>query len=116
MTTVARLLNKTLKQGGVILVDHTGQKFICGTPNKEKPIILKLLKRNLNWKLIANPDLSFPEAYMQGDIKIENATLSEFLNLIFKNIGRREITTSSYIVKIFLQDMGLWLSLFCLYF
>ena len=103
MTTVARLLNKTLKQGGVILVDHTGQKFICGTPNKEKPIILKLLKRNLNWKLIANPDLSFPEAYMQGDIKIENATLSEFLNLIFKNIGRREITTSSYIVKKFLQ-------------
>ena len=46
MTTVARLLNKTLKQGGVILVDHTGQKFICGTPNKEKPITLKLLKRN----------------------------------------------------------------------
>ena len=103
MTTVARLLNKTLKQGGVILVDYTGQKFICGSPNKEKPITLKLLKRNLNWKLIANPDLSFPEAYMQGDIKIENATLSEFLNLIFKNIGRKEITTSSYIIKKFLQ-------------
>ena len=103
MTTVARLLNKTLKQGGVILVDYTGQKFICGSPNKEKPITLKLLKRNLNWKLIANPDLSFPEAYMQGDIKIENATLSEFLNLIFKNIGRKEITRSSYFLKKFFQ-------------
>ena len=39
--------------------------------------------------LILNPDLVFPEAYMNGEIIIENASLSEFLNLVFKNIGRR---------------------------
>jgi len=47
---------------------------------------LKLLKKNLNWKLILNPDLNFPVAYMNGDIVIENASLLEFLNLLFKKI------------------------------
>ena len=63
------------------------------------PITLKLLKKNLNWKLILNPDLNFPVAYMNGDIVIENASLLEFLNLLFKNLGNNEITKTSYFLK-----------------
>ena len=96
---VARLFSKIFKDDGIILVDYTGQKYICGNPKSNKPITVKLLKKNLNWKLIINPDLSFPEAYMNGDIVIENASLIEFLDLAFKNIGRKEITTSAYIIK-----------------
>ena len=40
---------------------------------------------------------------MNGEIIIENASLSEFLNLAFKNVGRKEITTSAYIIKKLLQ-------------
>ena len=100
---VAKLFSKIFKEGGIILIDHSGQKFICGEPRKEKPITVKLLKKNLNWKLVVNPDLSFPEAYMNDEIIIENATLSEFLDLAFKNVGRGEITTSAYIIKKILQ-------------
>ena len=57
----------------------------------------------MNYKLILNPDLVFPEAYMNGEIIIENASLSEFLNLVFKNIGRGEITKSAYLIKKILQ-------------
>ena len=92
---VARLFSKIFKEDGIILVDHNGQKYICGEPRKEKPITVKLLKKNLDWKLIINPDLSFPEAYMNGEIIIENGSLSEFLDLAFKNVGRKEITTST---------------------
>jgi len=99
MSTVAKLFNKILKEGGIILIDSSGQKYICGSPTKEKPITVKLLKKNLNWKLIVNPDLAFPEAYMNGDLTIENASLSEFLNLIFKNLGRKELTTTAYFTK-----------------
>ena len=99
MSTVAKLFNKILKKGGIILIDSSGQKYICGSPIKEKPITVKLLKKNLNWKLIVNPDLAFPEAYMNGDLTIENASLSEFLNLIFKNLGRKELTTTAYFTK-----------------
>ena len=100
---VARLFSRIFKKDGVILVDHVGQKYICGEPRKEKPITVKLLKKNLNWKLVINPDLSFPEAYMNGEIIIENASLSEFLDLAFKNVGRKEITTTAYIIKKLLQ-------------
>ena len=100
---VARLFSRIFKKDGIILIDYSGQKYICGNPRKEKPITVKLLKKNLNWKLIINPDLSFPEAYMNGEILIENASLKEFLNTAFKNVGRDEITISAYIIKKFLQ-------------
>ncbi|MDA9624391.1 cyclopropane-fatty-acyl-phospholipid synthase family protein [Pelagibacteraceae bacterium] len=96
---VAKLLTKILKEGGVILIDHTGQKHICGNPDNKKAMTLKILKKNLNLKLILDPEIEFPEAYMRGDIIIENATLKEFMMLLIKNLGRKEITTASYISK-----------------
>ena len=96
---VAKLLTKILKEGGVILIDHTGQKYICGNPDNKKAMTLKILKKNLNLKLILDPEIEFPEAYMRGDIIIENATLKEFMMLLIKNLGRKEITTASYISK-----------------
>ena len=100
---VARLFSKIYKKGGIILIDSYGQKFICGSPDLNKPLILKILNKNLNWKLLINPDLSFPEAYMNGEIKIENGSLLDFLNLTFENLGRGEINTSGYIIKKFLH-------------
>ena len=96
---VARLFSKIFKTEGIILIDSSGQKYICGEPNKEKPIIVKLLKKNLNWKLILDPELEFPEAYMRGDLIIENASMKDFLMLICKNLGRNEINKTSYISK-----------------
>jgi cyclopropane-fatty-acyl-phospholipid synthase len=96
---VAKLFSKIYKKGGIILIDSDGQKFICGTPDLKKPITLKILRKDLNWKLLINPDLSFPEAYMNGDIIIENSSLLEFLNLTFENLGRDEINTSGYFIK-----------------
>ena len=96
---VARLFSKIYKECGIILIDHLGQKYICGNPDSDKPLTLKILNKKLNWKLLINPELSFPEAYVDGDIKIENGTLLDFLNLTFKNLGRGEINTSGYIIK-----------------
>ena len=84
---LARLLSKIFKKNGIILIDFSGQKYICGKPDLKKPLTLKLLKKDLNWKLILNPDLNFPEAYMRGEILIENGSLLDFLNMTFENIG-----------------------------
>ena len=103
---LARLFDKIYKkEGGIILIDHSGQKFICGKPNYDNPVTLKILKKDLNWKLLINPDLSFPEAYMRGEIKVENCTLLDFLNLTFKNLGRKEINTAGYVIK---KTLHLW--------
>ena len=96
---LARFLSKIYKKNGIILIDSQGQKYICGKPDLKKPLTLKLLKKNLNWKLLLNPDFNFPEAYMRGEIKLENGSLLDFFNITFENIGRSEINIYGYMVK-----------------
>ena len=97
---LAKLLSKIFsKKNGIILIDSEGQKYICGTPNLNNPLTLKLLKKELNWKLVLNPELNFPEAYMRGEIEFENGSLLDFLNMAFENIGHGEINISGSIVK-----------------
>ena len=98
---LARLLSKIFKKNGIVLIDSQGQKYICGKPDLSNPITVRLLKKDLNWKLVLNPDLNFPEAYMRGEIKIENASLIDFLNITFENIGRKEINNLGYFAKKF---------------
>ncbi len=96
---LAKVLNKIYKKNGIILEDSTGQKYICGNPRKDNPITIKLLKDNLKWKLILDPELEFPEAYMRNEILIKNGSLEEFLMSLVENLGREEITTASYLSK-----------------
>ena len=85
---LARFLNNLFKKEGFILVDAYLKKYIIGLP-KKNPIIVKMLNKNLHYKLLFRPDLYFGEAYCEGDIVIENGTLTEFLDILFKNIRRK---------------------------
>ena len=96
---LAKLFTKIFKKSGIILIDSENQKYICGSPRQIKPITLKLLKKDLNWKILLNPELEFPEGYMRGDIIIENASLKEFLMEVLKNLGRSEVSTASIFFK-----------------
>jgi len=97
---LARFLSKLFLQGGVVLVDFQGQKYICGEVlNKEKPLTLKLLKKDLNWKLLIYPQLYLGEEYMKGNIEIENGSIHDFVDLVLKNIGRGKINTYSTIAS-----------------
>ena len=95
----ARLLSKIFNKKGIILIDSQGQKYICGKPDLKNPLTVKLLKKDLNWKLALNPDWSFPEAYTRGEIEFENGTLIDFLNMTFENIGRGEINIYGSIIN-----------------
>ena len=86
-----KFLNNLFKNDGFVLIESNSRKYIIGKPIKEDPIIIKLLDKNLSYKLLLNPDLYFGEAYMNGSLKIENGTLSEFLEITLKNIGRNDI-------------------------
>tara|TARA_Y100000591_G_C21793513_1_gene677975 strand:- start:320 stop:1507 length:1188 start_codon:yes stop_codon:yes gene_type:complete len=83
-------LNKLFKDDGFILIDANMNKHMIGHPKKEKPITLKILDKSLHTKLLFLPDLYFGEAYTDGSLVIENGTLTEFLDLALKNIGRGE--------------------------
>ena len=88
---LASFLNELIKDDGFVLIDANSIKYIIGNPKKEKPIILRLLDKKLHYKLLFHPDLYFGEAYVDGTAKIENGSLTDFLEIALKNIGRNKI-------------------------
>ncbi len=91
---LVEFLNTIIKDDGFLLIDANMNKHLIGKPKKENPIILKILDKSLHNKLVFLPDLYFGEAYTNGSVVIENGTLTEFLEIALRNIGRRE--TNSY--------------------
>ena len=92
-------LNKLIKEDGFILIDANSKKHIIGRPKKENPILLKLLDKKLHYKLLLYPDLHLGEAYTDGTLIIENGSLTDFLEIAMKNLGRKEINIFGQIIK-----------------
>jgi len=101
--SLANFLSKIIKYDGFILIDYDSKKYEIGKPFKENPIQIRLLDKSLNYKLLLNPDLYFGEAYTNGSLIIENGSLTDFLEIAFKNIGRGDINFYS---KIFNKIRG----------
>ena len=96
---LARFLNQIFKKDGFILIDADKKKYIIGEPKKREPITIKLLDKKLHYKLLINPDLYFGEAYTDGTLQIENADITEFLDIALMNIGRNEFNYISYLMN-----------------
>jgi cyclopropane-fatty-acyl-phospholipid synthase len=96
---LARFLNKLFKKDGFILIDAFLKRYIIGLPYKTKPIIIRILNKKLHYKLLIRPDLYFGEAYSDGDIKIENGSLTDFLDIALMNIGRGELNFFSQLIN-----------------
>ncbi len=92
-------LNNLFQQDGFELIDSNSKKYVIGNPKKDKPIVIRILDQKLMQKLLINPDLYFGEAYMNGSLVIENGTLTDFLDLAFKNIGRGNINSYGAVIK-----------------
>ncbi len=90
---LTEFLNSTIKDDGFLLIDANKNKHLIGHPKKENPITIKILDKSLHTKLLLLPDLYFGEAYTNGSIVIENGTLTEFLDLALRNIGRKEVNS-----------------------
>ena len=97
---LASFLNKVFKKGGFILTDANSKDYIIGEPTNN-PLRLKILNKKLHYKLLFHPDLYFGEAYTDGEIVIENGSLSDFLNLALMNFGRSELNFFSYLINRF---------------
>tara|TARA_B110000196_G_C21105208_1_gene644811 strand:+ start:388 stop:1578 length:1191 start_codon:yes stop_codon:yes gene_type:complete len=98
---LARFLNNLFKEGGFILIDADLNRYIIGNPNTKNVITLKLLDKKLHYKLLLHPDLYFGEAYADGTLIIENGSLTDFLDLALKNIGRSEVNFFSQLFNKF---------------
>ena len=99
MKNLTQFLEKLVKDDGFVLEDANKKQHIIGKPLKNPPIKLKLLDKSLHYKLLLLPDLYFGEAYADGSAVIENGTLTEFLEIAMKNIGRGPTSNYATVIK-----------------
>ena len=86
-----KFLEKKFKYGTLEVIDYDGKKYIFG--NSEPFTSIRFHKKDIKKKLYLNPELFLGEAYVDGDITIENGDLETFINIVSKNYN--------YIVKDF---------------
>lgn len=85
----ANLLNFTLRDTSVRLIDSEGRSRIVG--QGDNPVCaIRINNRHLDYKLIRNPGLFVPEAYMDGDLIIEDGTLYDFIEACARNYHHLE--------------------------
>ena len=91
--------NLLLKVDGFILVDANSNEYIIGKTRKRYSIKLKILDKSLHYKLLLLPDLYLGQAYTDGSVVIENGSLTEFLEIAMKNVGRGDTNIYATIIK-----------------
>ncbi len=96
---LVKFLNKLFKKDGFLLIDANGKEHIIGKPKSNKPIKMKIHDKKLHYKLLLYPDLYFGEAYTDGKISFEQGSLSDFLDVSLKNIGRNKTNVASQFIN-----------------
>jgi len=98
-------LNKIITDDGFKLELHNKKTFKIGNPYSNPSLTLKLNNKFIEYKLLFFPDYYFGKGFTDGELSIKNGTLSEFLNIALKNIGRNEINKFSASIK---KIRGVW--------
>ncbi|HZK91654.1 MAG TPA: cyclopropane-fatty-acyl-phospholipid synthase family protein [Stellaceae bacterium] len=82
---LARLLSWVIRVGRLELVDAAGRRHVfAGAPGPS--VTVRLHDPALNWKMVVNPRLHVPEAYMNGTLTIEQGGgIYELIELLVRN-------------------------------
>lgn len=97
-----RLLDKLLVQlvkKGQLMVEYPNGRIVVYGQNLDKKINVKINNSRILRRLFVNPDLTIGEAYMNGDLGIENDDIFGFLALITQNLTNQP---DSWISKLLL--------------
>ena len=80
------ILSSIVKDGSLRLIDGSGRARIIGDGSPPRATV-RLKNRQLDWALALNPGLSVGEAYMEGDLTIEQGSLYDFLEIVARNFN-----------------------------
>jgi cyclopropane-fatty-acyl-phospholipid synthase len=85
MFPLGRLFSGLVKRGRLRITDYDGQVYEFGEPDTPLDAAVTLHGRATAWRLLRNPALSIGEAYVDGQLTIEEGTLLSFLRVLLTN-------------------------------
>ncbi len=82
---LARLLKHLIQIGRLTVIDAGGKRHEFA--GRDGPALtIRLHDRSLHWKLFVRPELYAGEAFMDGTLTVEDASIYDFLDLVGRNI------------------------------
>ena len=87
MFFLAKLAQRLIRDGDLHVEDSGGRAWRFGDGNAPR-IRVKFRSRLLPWQMLARPEMSFLEAYMDGRIELQEGSLRELLELMLANLRR----------------------------
>ena len=81
------VLREVIKRGELTMIDAHGKRHCIGDRARGPAVTIRLHDPRLHWKLLLNPRLYAGEAYMDGTLTVEDATIYDFLDLMGLNTG-----------------------------
>src|SRR3990172_3359181 len=89
---LSHLLNRLIQVGSLCVIDANGKRHLF-RGNEYPHVTIRLHDRSLHHRLFTNPHLALGEAYMHGQLTIEDTDLYGFLELIGLNMQHSGQTT-----------------------
>ncbi|MCX6959952.1 MAG: cyclopropane-fatty-acyl-phospholipid synthase [Verrucomicrobia bacterium] len=88
MALLDPILKPLIRSGSLRVIDWKGIVTDYGD-GSGKPVGIRIHDRATAWRLLLNPQMEGGEAYMHGRLTIEEGTLYDFLDLLFRGVGLR---------------------------
>lgn len=85
MGLIDRLFRDRIKSGSLCLIDHRGNRTTFGTEGTS--VAVKFNRRSTLFRILRNPQLHLGECYMNGELDIEEGSLTDFLRLLRINMN-----------------------------
>lgn len=86
---LARFLRRAVRLGQLTVIDATGRSYLFG-PGGPPAVTIRLHDPALHWKLFVRPELYAGEAYTNGTLTVEGASLYDFLDFMGRNFAAAE--------------------------
>ncbi len=70
MRLLGKILNRAIREGRLVVIDHKGREHSFGDPAAE-PLRVRLTKKGTVWRIARDPAVGAGEAYMDGELVVE---------------------------------------------
>ena len=100
MILLVWMLGRLLPDSNLVVVSSTGVEHIIGAA-KGQPLRVRFQSRWLPWRLVFNPPLAMGEAYVRGDLIVEQGSLPHLLDLVTAATRRRRRSTFARVFTAF---------------
>lgn len=85
------ILRSLIQKGNLTVIDPQGAAMLYGD-GSGTPITIRIHDRATLWRLLFDPQLEAGDAYMDGRLTVEQGTLYDFLELLFRSLGLKSLS------------------------